>query len=127
MKLQLLNDKMKLQFLNITCINALKITVHLMKQTEIKKIDNMMELGITKDFFEVIASKLRRAGIINSVRGPGGGYLFNKSRADVTVREIMEAVSDTAKACTLDNLREHFPQIYNELDFNVLQMKVKIL
>jgi len=43
------------------------------------------------NFLEQIARKLRIAGILEVVRGPGGGYLINKAFHDITIGEILDA------------------------------------
>jgi Rrf2 family protein len=43
------------------------------------------------DFTEQILLQLRRAGLVESVRGARGGYLLAREPADVTVRDVMEA------------------------------------
>ncbi|HUW68894.1 MAG TPA: Rrf2 family transcriptional regulator [bacterium] len=46
---------------------------------------------ISAEFLEQIFFKLRKAGLIESVRGPGGGFLFAKPLADITLKDIIEA------------------------------------
>jgi Rrf2 family protein len=43
------------------------------------------------DFVEQILLKLRRAGIVSSVRGAKGGYRLAKAPAAITVHEVMSA------------------------------------
>jgi len=42
--------------------------------------------------------KLRRAGLVESVRGPGGGYKLARAAADIRVVEILGAVDETVDA-----------------------------
>lgn len=46
--------------------------------------------GIPVQFLEQLFANLRRAGILRSQRGVGGGYTFARSAADVSVLEIVE-------------------------------------
>lgn len=46
---------------------------------------------ISPVFLEQIFYKLRKAGIVDSVRGPGGGFLFAKPLDDLTVKAILDA------------------------------------
>lgn len=46
---------------------------------------------ISPEFLEQLFFKLRKAGLITSVRGPGGGFLFARPLADITLRDIIEA------------------------------------
>jgi len=43
-------------------------------------------------YLEQIFQRLRRAGLVISKRGPGGGYTLARSPAQITLREIVEAV-----------------------------------
>lgn len=48
--------------------------------------------GIPTRYLEQIFQRLRRARIVRGKRGPGGGYVLARDPADITVREIVEAV-----------------------------------
>lgn len=43
-------------------------------------------------YSEQIFGHLRRAGVVTSKRGPGGGYTLARPPAEITLREIIEAV-----------------------------------
>lgn len=45
---------------------------------------------IPVQFLEQLFSTLRRAGVIRSQRGVKGGYMFDRSPAEVTVLEVVE-------------------------------------
>jgi len=44
--------------------------------------------GISLSYLEMLFSALRRAGLVVSTRGPGGGYLLARSACDITVADI---------------------------------------
>ncbi len=46
---------------------------------------------ISAEFLEQIFYRLRRAGVICSVRGPGGGFYFAKPLDSISLLEIIEA------------------------------------
>ena len=46
--------------------------------------------GIPVQFLEQLFANLRRAGILRSQRGVGGGYSFARPAADVSVLEVVE-------------------------------------
>ena len=43
-------------------------------------------------YLEQIFQRLRRAGLVDSKRGPGGGYTLARPAAEVSLREIVEAL-----------------------------------
>ena len=47
---------------------------------------------ISLPYLEQIFGKLRRAGLVKSVRGPGGGYRLGRDAAEISAGEIVEAV-----------------------------------
>ena len=87
----------------------------LRKDVDLVSISSISEEeNISSVFLEQIFFKLRKAGIVNSVRGPGGGFRFNKSPDKITLMEIMKAAGEemdltdcdkNAKACTLTGKR----------------------
>ena len=46
---------------------------------------------ISPVFLEQIFFKLRKAGLVNSIRGPGGGFNFKRPLDKLTVKEILDA------------------------------------
>jgi Rrf2 family transcriptional regulator, iron-sulfur cluster assembly transcription factor len=57
---------------------------------------------ISLAYLEQLFAKLRRAGLVKSVRGPGGGYLLAHSRDDTRIADIILAVDEPIRAvrCT---------------------------
>lgn len=53
---------------------------------------------ISLPYLEQLFVKLRRAELVISVRGPGGGYKLAKSPSDIRVSDILEAVDETVSA-----------------------------
>ncbi len=49
-------------------------------------------------YLEQLFVKLRRAGLVESVRGPGGGYRLARPAEDVRVAQVLEAVDETVSA-----------------------------
>ena len=54
--------------------------------------------GISLAYLEQLFLKLRRAGLVSSARGPGGGYKLARSARDIRIFEIMDAVDETMSA-----------------------------
>ena len=51
--------------------------------------------GISVDYIDQILSRLRDAGLIESVRGRGGGYRLTADPKDIALWDIFTAVEDT--------------------------------
>ena len=54
--------------------------------------------NISLAYLEQLFVKLRRAGLVESQRGPGGGYTLARSADSIRVSEILEAVDETVNA-----------------------------
>jgi Rrf2 family iron-sulfur cluster assembly transcriptional regulator len=57
---------------------------------------------ISSVFLEQIFFKLKKAGIVNSVRGPGGGFSFARPLDELTVKEILDAAGEEIEAGPCD-------------------------
>ena len=57
---------------------------------------------ISLSYLEQLFAKLRRGGLVKSVRGPGGGYLLARSAEETRISDIILAVDEPIKAtrCT---------------------------
>ncbi len=53
---------------------------------------------ISLSYLEQLFGKLRRHKLVNSVRGPGGGYCLAKPLTEVTVTDIIQAVDEPLDA-----------------------------
>ena len=53
---------------------------------------------ISLPYLEQLFVKLRRAKLVEAVRGPGGGYKLARPPAEIRVSEVMEAVEETVDA-----------------------------
>lgn len=50
--------------------------------------------GISIDYLEQIMGKLRRAGLVRSIRGPKGGFVIDKDPKDIRVSDILSGVGE---------------------------------
>ncbi len=50
--------------------------------------------NISLSYLEQLFAKLRRADLVKSVRGPGGGYLLKAQEKDISLTQIIEAVDE---------------------------------
>jgi Rrf2 family protein len=48
--------------------------------------------GISLSYLEQLFARLRRNGLVEGVRGPGGGYRLGRSPSEITVAEIISSV-----------------------------------
>jgi len=57
---------------------------------------------ISLSYLEQLFGKLRRGGLVKSVRGPGGGYLLARTAGETRIADIILAVDEPIKAvrCT---------------------------
>jgi len=67
--------------------------------------DTLVTLGeiakrqdISLPYLEQLFVKLRRADLVASVRGPGGGYRLSKPPAEIRVADVLAAVDETVDA-----------------------------
>jgi Rrf2 family iron-sulfur cluster assembly transcriptional regulator len=56
---------------------------------------------LSQAYLEQLFGKLRRADLVRSARGPGGGYRLARPAADIAIADIVEAVDEamTATRC----------------------------
>jgi Rrf2 family iron-sulfur cluster assembly transcriptional regulator len=53
---------------------------------------------ISLSYLEQLFAKLRRNNLVNSVRGPGGGYRLSRGGREIFVAQIIDAVNETVDA-----------------------------
>ena len=54
--------------------------------------------GISLSYLEQLFAKLRRNGLVDSIRGPGGGYNLARDPSQVSVAEIVLAINENIDA-----------------------------
>lgn len=67
--------------------------------------DSLVSLGdiskrqdVSLPYLEQLFVKLRRGGLVESVRGPGGGYRLGRQASEIRVVDILAAVDETVDA-----------------------------
>lgn len=60
---------------------------------------------ISLSYLEQLFALLRRAGLVQASRGPGGGYRLQRAAADISVGEVFRAVAEPGSAAA-DNGRD---------------------
>jgi Rrf2 family transcriptional regulator, iron-sulfur cluster assembly transcription factor len=61
---------------------------------------------ISLSYLEQIFACLRKSGIVESVRGPGGGYVLAKSRDQITIAQIIKAIGEPIKITRCGNVEK---------------------
>ena len=65
--------------------------------------------GISLSYLEQLFAKLRRKGLVDSTRGPGGGYRLSRIPAEIPVADVIIAVDEkleTTRCGGLGNCQE---------------------
>ncbi|MFZ1728435.1 MAG: Rrf2 family transcriptional regulator [Albidovulum sp.] len=71
-------------------------TVRADQLTTLGEISKRQDISLP--YLEQLFVKLRRAGLVESVRGPGGGYKLARIPEKIRVSEVLEAVDETVSA-----------------------------
>lgn len=50
---------------------------------------------ISLSYLEQLFARLRRAGMVEGVRGPGGGYQLSRAASQISIADIISAVDET--------------------------------
>ena len=58
--------------------------------------------AISLSYLEQLFAKLRRSGLVGSVRGPGGGYVLSKVPEHISVADIIRAVDEPIQATSCE-------------------------
>jgi Rrf2 family iron-sulfur cluster assembly transcriptional regulator len=61
------------------------------------------EEDLSPEFLEQIFFKLKKAGVIRSIRGPKGGFVLNWKPSDVTIKTILDAVGESVNPTPCTN------------------------
>lgn len=77
------------------------------------------KLGISKIYLEQVFSLLKRAGLVNSIKGAQGGYQLAISPEKITVGEIMRASETSLFEHTENSVSEKAEEIDKALDVAV--------
>lgn len=54
--------------------------------------------GISLSYLEQLFARLRQCNLVQSVRGPGGGYRLSGNTSDISVAQVVDAVSESLDA-----------------------------
>ena len=75
--------------------------------------------NISSVFLEQIFFKLRKAGIVSSIRGPGGGFCFALPQDKLTVKQLLEAAGEELELTFCDKQSDNCDRIGECLSHSV--------
>ncbi len=58
---------------------------------------------ISLSYLEQLFRRLREAGLVASVRGPGGGYLLAKPASEISVADVIRSVNEPVRTTMCEN------------------------
>jgi Rrf2 family iron-sulfur cluster assembly transcriptional regulator len=68
------------------------------KEGPITLADISKRQGISLSYLEQLFSRLRKNGLVDSARGPGGGYRLSREAAQISVADVITAVDEKVDA-----------------------------
>jgi Rrf2 family transcriptional regulator, iron-sulfur cluster assembly transcription factor len=68
------------------------------KQEPVNLADISSRQGISLSYLEQLFSRLRKHGLVQSARGPGGGYMLARPAGEVSLSNIIDAVDESVDA-----------------------------
>lgn len=64
------------------------------EQTPVTLTDIATRQTISLSYLEQLFARLRKAGMVTGVRGPGGGYKLSRAATEINIEEIISAVDE---------------------------------
>ncbi|MGM0525211.1 MAG: Fe-S cluster assembly transcriptional regulator IscR [Pseudomonadota bacterium] len=68
------------------------------KDSPVPLADISERQGISLSYLEQLFARLRKRGLVHSVRGPGGGYQLGKNAKIISVGAVIDAVDESIDA-----------------------------
>lgn len=60
--------------------------------------DISLRQGISLSYLEQLFARLRQSALVSSVRGPGGGYCLRGNPSEISIAQVVDAVSESLDA-----------------------------
>jgi Rrf2 family iron-sulfur cluster assembly transcriptional regulator len=76
------------------------------QQGPITLADISQRQGISLSYLEQLFSRLRRNGLVDSSRGPGGGYRLSRDASLIAISEVIGAVDESVDATRCQGKRD---------------------
>ncbi len=74
--------------------------------------------GISLSYLEQLFAKLRKQGLVDSARGPGGGYRLSRAANEIAVADVVTAIDekvDATRCGGMGNCQDGKPCLTHEL------------
>ena len=87
-------------------------------QGPITLADISQRQGISLSYLEQLFSRLRKQGLVDSTRGPGGGYRLSRVADDIAVADVITAVDEkveTTRCGGLSNCQDEHQCLTHDL------------
>ncbi len=82
----------------------LDLTLH-QERGPITLADISARQGISLAYLEQLFAHLRRQGLVQSLRGPGGGYRLGRAAGQISVADVISAVDESVDATRCGGLK----------------------
>ncbi len=69
--------------------------------TALHEIADRQEIAI--NYLEQLFSKLKKANLVEAIKGPGGGYKLSRLPKEISILEVINAVNESIKITRCDN------------------------
>jgi Rrf2 family protein len=60
----------------------------------VQRVDIARRQALSEDYLAQLLLKLKRAGLVQSVRGPGGGYMLARDPAQIRAADVLRGVEE---------------------------------
>ena len=75
------------------------------KQGPITLADISRRQGISLSYLEQLFARLRKKGLVDSARGPGGGYRLSRKAGEISMIDVISAVDESVDATRCRGLK----------------------
>ncbi len=67
-------------------------------QNPVALADIALRQGISLSYLEQLFARLRKQGLVDSARGPGGGYRLGRDATEISIADVIRAVDEKVDA-----------------------------
>ena len=97
----------------------LKLAIFSRTPVTLNEISSSQSISIS--YLEQLFSMLRKSGLVEGVRGPGGGYVLSKSPNLISIADIVSAVEDsTSNKKFADHSNSKKSKVASRINFGMI-------